>query len=223
MMRTARRGLMALFGVALMVTGGTLVATAATTVANASSICPMSEGRGLRLHHHGEPQRDRIFAAGANKTPIDGYDDDFVVGVSITRTGVHSITLSGTGKDAMFGFDGDEICTYNFTGDSYCATNDNGGPSYTTLHDGSKEIAAGGKNPYEAEGPDNTFSGIGNSGDSGTINFITSLRAPRLDVPQPGVRAHLHRQGHRGHHPRSGRQRAHRYGRRRRRPVQWQV
>ena len=75
----------------------------------------------------------------------------------------------------MFGFDGDEICTYNFTGDAYCATNDNGGPSYTTLHNGSKEIAAGGKNPYEAEGPDNTFSGISANTDSGTINFITSL------------------------------------------------
>ena len=82
MMRFARRGLMAFFGVALMVTGGALVATAATTAANASSICPnVGKGVGCAYIITVNPSGTVSIAAGPNTTPIDGHDDDFVVGV----------------------------------------------------------------------------------------------------------------------------------------------
>ncbi len=174
MMRTARRGLLGFLGVTLLVAGGALVANAATTGANASSVCPnVGKGTGCAYMVTVNPNGTVAITAGST-TPIAG-SDDYVVGVVNNSNGVvHSVTLSGTGKDDMFGFDGDEICTYNFTGDAYCATNDNGAPSYTTLR-GTKIVGSCGKIPYDAEGPDNTFSGISTNKDSGTINFNTSL------------------------------------------------
>ncbi len=180
MIRTARRGLMMFLGVALMVTAGTLVATAAPT-ASASSICPnVGSGTGCAYMITINSNGTVSIAAGANTKPIDsgfeGQGDDVIVGVLNNSNGiVHSVTLTGTGRDQLFGFDSDEICTYNFTSDAYCATNDNGGPSYTTLRNGTKEVGAGGKNPYDSEGPDNTFSGISASQDIGTVNFTTAL------------------------------------------------
>ena len=82
------------------------------------------------------------------------------------------------GTSNVFGFDGDGICTTTFTSpiaSSYCQKNGpNGGPSYTTSRGKTT-----GSNPYDYQGPNNTFSDISTSGRpasySGTINFTTAL------------------------------------------------
>ena len=197
--RGSRRSLL-LFGAVslvastLVAAGGVQVATttssaaATTTPAAAVPSCPnVGSGTGCAYVVTVNLNGSVSIAKGANTTPIDqkvGEGDDVVVGVVNDSNGlVKSISLSGTGRDQLFGFDGDGICTYNFTGDGYCATNDNNGPSYTTTRSGTKEIQAGGKNPYDYEGPDNTFSGISPNQDSGTINFITSV-TPQGLTPQ---------------------------------------
>jgi hypothetical protein len=191
MIRRRKRSLL-LFGAVslvastLVAAGGVQVATSSAAAAVAPSCPNVGSGTGCAYVITVNVTGSVSITAGS-KTSIDargGEGDDVVVGVVNDSNGlVDSITLSSTGRDQLFGFDGDEICTWNFALDGYCATNDNGGPSYTTTRSGTKELGSGGKNPYDAEGPDNTFLGISADQDSGTIDFVTSL-SPQGLPPQ---------------------------------------
>ena len=174
------------FSIALVAGIGTaLVAAAATNTAAAPSICPnVGTGVGCAYVVTVAPNGSVSIKAGANTTSIDanghGEGDDVVVGVVDNSSAVvTSVTLSGSGRDNMFGFDGDGICTWNFSPTSagtYCASNGpSGGPSYS-VRNGREVIGSGGKNPYDYAGPDNTFSGITSNSDTGTVNFTTPLR-----------------------------------------------
>jgi hypothetical protein len=174
-------------------TGIAIVTAAATSAPNAQPMCPTVGTAGasgcavvITVANTGTVS----IAPGTNTKPIDGNGhgegDDVVVGVVNDSNAVlKSIALSGPGRDEMFGFDGDGICTWTFSGTpsftngGYCATNGpSNGPSYATKN-GKMVIGSGGKNPYDYEGPDNTFSGYNtsspDSADSGTVNFTTPL------------------------------------------------
>lgn len=158
-----------------------LVAAAASSGAGATPMCPsVGSGSGCAYVITVNPNGSVSIAAGADPASIDGNGrgegDDVMVGVVNDSNAIaSSIALSGTND--VFGFDGDGICTYTFTSpvsSNYCETNGpNDGPSYTTTRGKTTGI-----NPYDYEGPDNTFTNItttrGTAG-AGTINFTNPL------------------------------------------------
>jgi hypothetical protein len=158
-----------------------LVAAQATSGVGATPTCPsIGSGTGCAYVLTVNPTGSVSISAGANPASYDGgtkgEGDDVVVGVvNNSNAIVSSIALTGTSN--VFGFDGDGICTTTFTSpvsSSYCKNNGpNGGPSYTTARGKTT-----GSDPYDYQGPDNTFSNISTSGrtaGSGTINFTTAL------------------------------------------------
>lgn len=165
--------------------GTALVAAATTSGVSASPSCPnVGTGIGCAYVVTVNPNGTVSISPGANTTATDanghGEGEDVMVGVlNNSNAVVTSITLSGTGRDNMFGFDGDGICTWNFAPTSagtYCATNGpSGAPSYATKN-GNKIVGNSGKNPYDYAGPNNTFTGISLSGNVGTVKFTTPLR-----------------------------------------------
>jgi hypothetical protein len=90
--------------------------------------------------------------------PFDGSEDTLVGIVNDSDAAVSSIELSGSD---IFGFDGDGLCSGDYTflagAGAYCAT----------LTD------AGTVDPYDYEGPDNTFAKTDNN--DGTVDFTTPL------------------------------------------------
>jgi hypothetical protein len=91
---------------------------------------------------------------------VEQYDgsDDTLVGIQNNSSSpVAAITVTGPGSD-LSGFDGDGICTYTFTGDSYCDA---------------QQIA--GTDPYDYEGPDNTFVTAASEPDSAEVDFTSAL------------------------------------------------
>ena len=166
--------------------GATLIAGAASGGAGATPICPsIGSGSGCAYVLTVNPSGSVTIAAGASPQPYDGggrgEGDDVVVGVvNDSNAVVSSIALTGTSN--VFGFDGDGMCTYTFTSpvsSSYSAKNGpNGGPSYTTTRGKTT-----GTNPYDYEGPDNTFTNVSTSGktagDSGTISFGSDALLPQ--------------------------------------------
>jgi hypothetical protein len=102
----------------------------------------------------------------SSQGPYDGSDDTLIGVLNQSSSPVSSIPLSSEGGD-LFGFDGDGICTYatggtgpaaGYVGDSYCDA---------------AQLA--GTDPYDYEGPDNTYSNISADAMSGTVNFTTPL------------------------------------------------
>jgi hypothetical protein len=143
-----------------------LGASATTLVAGASPAgasgatpnCPNVEvGQGCAYIITVNSNDSATIAPGADPAPFDGQDD-IVVGVANNSSGMlESVSITeGNENDDIFGFDGDGICTVSFVGDGYCDSQQ-------------KE----GVNPYDYEGPDNTFS-VSNPY-QGTINFDTAL------------------------------------------------
>ena len=84
------------------------------------SSCPnVGTGIGCAYVVTVNPNGTVSISPGANTTATDasghGEGDDVMVGVlNNSNAVVTSITLSGSGRDNMFGFDGDGICTWNF-------------------------------------------------------------------------------------------------------------
>jgi hypothetical protein len=162
-----------------------LVAGAASSGAGATPMCPsIGSGSGCAYVITVNPNGTVSIAPGADPAPFDGNGrgegDDVMVGVVNDSNAItSSITLSSSSSsNDIFGFDGDEICTYTFTSpvsSNYCETNGpNGGPSFTTTR-GGKVV---GIDPYNAEGPDNTFTNIVTTKGcacKGTISFDTPL------------------------------------------------
>ncbi len=162
--------------------GATLIAAAASGGASATQVCPsIGSGSGCAYVLTVNPSGSVTVTAGANSQAYDGggrgEGDDFVVGVVNNSNAVVSkIALSGSNQ--VFGFDGDGMCTYTFTSpvsSTYCQTNGpGGGPSYTTTRGRTT-----GTNPYDYQGPNNTFTNLTtggrSAGNSGTINFTTPL------------------------------------------------
>ena len=186
-MKPAKRAFALFMGCALVAgasVAATLMAASASSGAGATPTCPsVGGGSGCAYVLTVNPNGSVSISPGANSGPTTagtrGEGDDVVVGVvNNSNAVVNSIALAGTSN--VFGFDSDGLCTYSFTSpvsSSYCQTNGpNGGPSYTTTRGKTT-----GSNPYDYEGPDNTFSNISTSGrsagDSGTIKFTTALSA----------------------------------------------
>ncbi len=158
------------------------MAAAATSGVGATPMCPsIGGGTGCAYVLTVNPTGSVSISAGANPASYDGgtrgEGDDVVVGVvNNSNAVVSSIALAGMSN--VFGFDGDGMCTLTFTSpvsSSYCQKNGpNGGPSYTTTRGKTTGI-----NPYDYQGPNNTFSNVSTSGrtagDSGTIKFTTAL------------------------------------------------
>ena len=164
--------------------GTALVAAATPSAVSASPSCPnVGTGVGCAYVVTVNPNGSVSISPGPNTTGIDanghGEGDDVMVGVLNNSSAVvTSVTLSGTGRDDIFGFDGDGICTDTFSPASagnYCATNGaNGSPSYAT-RSGKKVVGSGGKDPYDYAGPNNTFTGISQNHNVGTVKFTTPL------------------------------------------------
>jgi hypothetical protein len=93
--------------------------------------------------------------AGAGQ--YDGSDDTLVGVQNDSGSPVAAITVNGPGSD-LSGFDGDGICTFSFTGDSYCDA---------------QQVA--GVDPYDYEGPDNTFVTSLSQPDSAEVDFTTTV------------------------------------------------
>jgi lysophospholipase L1-like esterase len=102
----------------------------------------------------------------ASQGPYDGSDDTLIGVLNQSSSPVSSIPLTSQGAD-LFDFDGDGICTFatggsyataGFTGDSYCDA---------------EQIS--GTDPFDYEGPDNTFSNISSDFLSGTVDFTTPV------------------------------------------------
>ena len=175
-----RAKLLVLFlGCALVAGSGVTVMAAASGGTGATPMCPsIGAGAGCAYVLTVNPSGSVSIAAGTNPASYDGRGegDDVVVGVvNNSNAIVSSIALTGTSN--VFGFDGDGICTETFTSpvsSSYCQTNGpNGGPSFTTTRGRTTGI-----NPYDYQGPDNTFKNITTSGrtaGSGTISFTSAL------------------------------------------------
>ncbi len=156
-----------------------LVAAAASSGAGATPMCPsIGQGSGCAYVITVNQNGSVSIAAGANTSGFDGKGegDDVAVGVvNDSNAIVSSLALSGTSN--VFGFDGDGICTFTFTSpvsSNYCETNGpSGGASYTTTRNKTTGI-----NPYDYEGPDNTFTNITTTNKiagAGTIAFTTPL------------------------------------------------
>ena len=180
-MKRAVLGLILLVSCAVMGGGATLIAAAASGGATAAQVCPnIGSGSGCAYVLTVNPSGSVTITAGANSQAYDGgtrgEGDDYVIGVVNNSNAVVSkIALSGSNN--LFGFDGDGMCTYTFTSpvsSSYCQTNrPGGGPSYTTTR--GKTV---GIDPYDYQGPNNTFTNLTTSGrttNSGTISFTTPL------------------------------------------------
>ncbi len=165
--------------------GTALVAAATTSEVGAAPSCPnVGTGIGCAYVVTVAPDGTVSITPGANTTATDahghGEGEDVMIGVVNNSNAVlTSITLTGTGRNNMFGFDGDGICTWNFVPTSagtYCATNGaKGAPSYSTKN-GNKIVGNSGKDPYDYAGPNNTFTGISLSRNVGTVKFTTPLR-----------------------------------------------
>lgn len=182
-MKRAKHAFSLFMGCALVAGAGvaaTLMAASASSGAGATPMCPsIGSGSGCAYVLTVNPSGSVSISAGANTASFDGGSrgegDDVVVGVVNNSNAVVS-SVALTGSSNVFGFDGDGICTYTFTSpvsSSYCQTNGpNGGPSYTTTRGRTT-----GTNPYDYEGPDNTFTNVTASGRtySGTIKFTTAL------------------------------------------------
>jgi hypothetical protein len=180
-MKLSRRVTVLVLSCALAAGGATLVAAAATSGVSATPMCPsVGGGSGCAYVLTVNPSGSVSISAGADSASFDGGNrgegDDVAVGV-VNNSNAIVTSLALTGTSNVFGFDGDGICTYSFTSpvsSSYCQTNGpNGGPSYTTSRGRTT-----GSNPYDYEGPDNTFTNISTSGrtaGSGTIKFTTAL------------------------------------------------
>ena len=166
---------------ALVAGSATLIAAAATSGVGATPTCPsVGSGSGCAYVLTVNPNGSVAISPGANSGSYDGgtrgEGDDVVVGVvNNSNAIVSSIALAGTSN--VFGFDGDGLCTLTFTSpvsSSYCQTNGpNGGPSFTTSRGKTTGV-----NPYDYQGPNNTFTNISTSGrtiGSGTIKFTTAL------------------------------------------------
>ncbi|HSZ36331.1 MAG TPA: hypothetical protein VK773_04495 [Acidimicrobiales bacterium] len=156
-----------------------LVATAASSGAGATPMCPsIGNGSGCAYIITVNPSGTVSITPGADSASFDGRGegDDVMVGVvNDSNAIVSSVALSGTSN--AFGFDGDGICTETFTSpisSNYCQTNGpGGGASYTTSRGRTTGI-----NPYDYQGPDNTFTNITTShrtAGTGTIAFTTPL------------------------------------------------
>jgi hypothetical protein len=181
-MKRALLGLILLVSCAVTGGGATLIAAAASGGATAAQVCPsIGSGSGCAYVLTVNPSGSVTITAGASSQAYDGggrgEGDDYVVGVVNNSNAVVSkIALSGSNQ--VFGFDSDGMCTYTFTSpvsSSYCQTNGpGGGPSYTTTRGRTT-----GTNPYDYQGPNNTFTNLTTSGrsagNSGTINFTTPL------------------------------------------------
>ncbi len=173
--------LMLFLGCALVAGTGVTVMAAASGGTGATPMCPsVGAGTGCAYVLTVNPSGSVSIAAGTNPAPYDGggrgEGDDVVVGVvNDSNAIVSSIALTGTSN--AFGFDGDGICTLSFTSpvsSSYCQKNGpSGGPSYTTTRGKTTGI-----DPYDYEGPHNTFTNVTTSGrtkGSGTISFTSAL------------------------------------------------
>ena len=180
-MNRFRRVAVLVLSCALVAGGATLVGAAASSGVGATAVCPsVGGGSGCAYVLTVNPNGSVSIAAGADTASFDGgtrgEGDDVVVGVVNNSNAVVS-SMALTGSSNVFGFDSDGICTLTFTSpvsSSYCQKNGpNGGPSYTTSRGRTTGI-----NPYDYQGPDNTFSKISTSGrtaGAGTINFTTAL------------------------------------------------
>ena len=89
----------------------------------------------------------------SSKGPYDGSDDALFGVQNDTASSIGSITIAT--HSAIFGFDGDGICTYAFTGDGYCSSLPSGSSGY--------------------EGPSTSFSSINPAQTTGTVNFSGGL------------------------------------------------
>jgi len=117
-------------------------------------------------------------------TAYDSGGDDQLIGVinndpGFSLTGLH---LTGTSGSDLFGFDGDGICTYGAGGVSGFggSTTPTSGPqslTYCTPNQLAGLDSSNSSQPvgYDYQGPNNTFSAVNVSGDSGTVNFNTPL------------------------------------------------
>jgi hypothetical protein len=105
-----------------------------------------------------------------NGNPYDG-DDDTLVGV-INNSGQYltSITLTSSSTD-IFGFDGDGPCNYaQFTDPGKGSTAD-----CFNYPAGVPVNTDPGIDPYDYQGPDNSFTNISNENMTGTVSFTTPI------------------------------------------------
>ncbi len=98
------------------------------------------------------PDKSLSFAF-PNTNPYDGSDDNYVGVVNNSGSAVSALSLTGSG---LFGFEGDGIDAFGIPGNPV-------------------DVAAFGAGAYG--GSDAFFSGIDPAGDSGTVNFLSSIAA----------------------------------------------
>ncbi|MGA2950164.1 MAG: MBG domain-containing protein [Candidatus Sulfotelmatobacter sp.] len=117
------------------------------------------------------PPSGQASAAPTGEGPYDGSDDTLVGIINNSGAPLSSITLSA-GTD-IFGFDGDGPCNYaQFSNSIYSKpANPNDCFNYPA---GVSTTAQPGADPYDYQGPDNTFTNYG-SLTTGTVNFITPI------------------------------------------------
>jgi hypothetical protein len=147
-------GLVALGG--LMAFPGTATATAATPTPPFNQCPAIGDDSGCALLVDVTDAGTQVLQD-STQGPYDGVDDTLLGVENDSSSPVTQVSLSSSTLP-IFGFDGDGICTFSFTGDSYC--------------DAAQQ---GGEDPYDYEGPNNTFSNISSDDMSGVVNFTTPL------------------------------------------------
>lgn len=165
---------------ALLFSGAFLAVPAITQIASATAapVCPAVGsdivGTGTVNAPLGCGEIITIAADGSISTqlniqgPLDGSDDTLVGVVNNSSSPITSLDLSGP----VFGFDGDGVCTFY---DSHTHTPSS--LSYCASITGHKDDPNGSTPGYDYQGPNNTFSNINNSEDSGTVDFNSALVA----------------------------------------------
>jgi MBG domain (YGX type) len=101
-----------------------------------------------------------------NGNPYDG-DDDTLVGV-VNNSGQYLTSITLTASTDIFGFDGDGPC-------NYAQYSDPGEGSTADCFNSPNPTANPGLDPYDYQGPDNTFTNISGAMTTGTVVFTTPI------------------------------------------------
>ena len=169
--------------------GGTLVATPATTGAAGAAGSPSARAATppvfppfTECPQVGGSSHCRILIVitdsgeqilqDASETAYDtniGAEDSLIGVVNDSSHPVPSIQLSSSDQP-IFGFDGDGICTFTVGGTN--AGQPGGFPAGAYC----SQSQLGGTDPQDYQGPNNTFSNISSDGMSGNVNFNTPLQ-----------------------------------------------
>lgn len=137
----------------------------------AGTICPAGNGTNPFLHNPDNAATgcNAVITIAANgtattvvndTTPYENSEDVLIGVVNNGATVLGSLNITGSASIALFGFDGDGICTFTFVGSSYCSAS---------------QIA--GTDPGDYQGPTSTFTNISSNQQTGTVIFSPAIPA----------------------------------------------